>query len=373
MVGRGDVERRAVKPRGITVLLDANPIIADFRLGSAPAIALLSNSAMKTVAVAVPSVAIEEAMNKFREEVTRASVDIQKQVQMLKRLGIDADLKMGAIDDVCSTYAEMLGNRLSKYGVGTLPYPSVSHADVAGRAIAKRSPFDQQGRGYRDALVWHTVLELVPDREVWLISDDNDFRTPSSDELAGDLVSDLKTVGRSVADVRLFRSIKECVSELGQVVVQPKVDIAKRLKDDAGYLNVVTKGIEEGLQYKRLNIYELSPPAAMADEATIDAIEDVGSIYVQDARLVSTGELLVRLDATVDVEIGLLIDKSEVAEAENYYDRNFAIDDWDWNERMVSAHSATRLDVQVSAIADRETLDLQKIDVDGYSVVPGWS
>lgn len=368
MAGKSGIEPRATKPRGITVLLDANALIADFRLGSVPAIALLSNSAMKTVAVAVPAVVLDEATNKFREEVTRASGDIHKQLQMFKRLAIEAQLTMDTVDHLSTGYTETLGKRLKDYGVATLPYPSVSHSDLAGWAISKRSPFDQQGRGYRDALVWHTVLELVPEREVWLVSDDNDFRASSSDKLEPNLVNDLKLVGRSANDVRLFRSIKDCVSELGQVIEQPKVDISRRLKDDAGYLRVVTTGIEEGLLWQRLNIHELSPPAALADEATIDAIEDFRRIYVQDARLVSTGELLVRLEAVVDVEIGLFIDKSEVPDTENYFDRNFGIDDLDWNEHQVSAHSTARINVQLSAIADRKSLDFQKIDVDDYSV-----
>jgi hypothetical protein len=365
------------KPRGITVVLDANVLVADFRLEGASATALLSHSALKSVEVGVPQVALDEAINKYRDDAVRATADVSKLLASLKRLGVASDLPIDSVDDLSEAYADSIKKRLKKYGISTLPYPDVSHEQLARLAIAKRSPFDQQGRGYRDALIWHTVIGLVHDRDVWLVSDDNDFRAAGSDGLAVSLVSDLKSVQRSASDVRLFRSIKDCVAELGQVIEKPKQDISRRLRDDPGYLQTLINSIKEGLRWKAIRGFELKRPASLADEATIDVVEDIRDVYVQDARLVSTGELLVRLDAMVDVSVGLFIEKSEIGEIEEYqenaddesYDESFDIDDRDWSPRYVSAHAEVRLNVALSAIADRKSLDFQKIDVDEYSVV----
>src|SRR6267378_1477984 len=308
MAEKGASEGRS---RGITVVLDANAIISDYRLSTAAAIALLSNSTIGTVAVGVPEVALEEAVNKFREEATKAVGDIDRHLQVLKRLGVEADLNIKSVDELCASYETAVKARLRKWGVTVLRYPAVSHGELGRRAVAKRTPFDQQGRGYRDALVWHTVVELVGSRDVWLISADNDFRTSGSEDLAPTLVDDIKTAHRQAADVRLFRSIKDCVNALGETIVQPKADITKRLRDDAGYLNRVQAAMEAGLMYKPIDPADLTLPSALADEASIDGI-DVADVYVSEARLTSTGELLVRIDSIVEVELELLIDKTEV-------------------------------------------------------------
>jgi hypothetical protein len=169
------------------------------------------------------------------------------------------------------------------------------------------------------------------------------------------------------------------VAELGNVIEKPKHEINKRLKDDAGYLRTLTKGIEQGLDWKGINRYELKPPASLADEVTIEAVDDIRDVYVQDARLVTTGELLVRLDSIVDVTVGMFIEKSDMGDVEDYlanaedesYDKSFEIDDWNWSPRYVSARTQVRLNVRVSAIAEGKSLDFQKIDVDDYTVIDG--
>jgi hypothetical protein len=47
-------------------------------------------------------------------------------------------------------------------GWAVLPYPAVPHRQVVARALARRRPFDPRGRGgYRDTLIWESVLELA--------------------------------------------------------------------------------------------------------------------------------------------------------------------------------------------------------------------
>jgi hypothetical protein len=334
---------------------------------------------MKTIQVAVPQLALDEAVNKYREDVVRATAEVGKLRSSLKRLGVEPDLSIPKIDELSGRYEDAIGKRLRKWGVATIAYPEVPHQQLARSAIAKRSPFDQQGRGYRDALIWYTVIGLAGDREVWLVTDDNDFRASGSDDLAADLVSDLESIERSAPDVRLFRTIKDCVAELGDVIEKPKQEINKRLKDDAGYLRTLTKGIEQGLDWKGINRYEVKPPASLADEITIEAVDDIRDVYVQDARLVTTGELLVRLDSIVDVTVGMFIEKSDIGDIEDYlanaedesYDNSFEIDDWNWSPRYVSARTQLHLNVRVSAIAEGKSLDFQRIDVDDYSVIDG--
>jgi len=42
-----------------------------------------------------------------------------------------------------------------------VPFPKVGHAELVQRALAPIKPFVESGRGYRDALIWYTILELL--------------------------------------------------------------------------------------------------------------------------------------------------------------------------------------------------------------------
>ena len=41
--------------------------------------------------------------------------------------------------------------------------PQVSHADLVERDLSSRKPFSPTGKGYRDALIWESVVELCTD------------------------------------------------------------------------------------------------------------------------------------------------------------------------------------------------------------------
>jgi hypothetical protein len=366
-----DAEGRVTSPRGITVVLDANAVIKDPRLESAAASVLLTNSAAGNIRVAIPEVALQEAIHDFCEQARKAHGEIQRQLKTLSRLGLGADFRTKSIDDLCTKYEAELKQWLKKNEVAVLDFPAISHRDMARMAIQKRRPFDDQGRGYRDALVWLSVIELVSTTDVWLVSNDNDFRAPKSEGIADALVKDLDATGRDSSDVRLFRFVTDCVAELERAIVQPKFDVGKRLKDDLAYHTGVLSVIESELLYREVDAAQLSYPLSRADVASIDSVQDVQQIYITDARQLASDELFVRLDAIVEVELELLIEKSEIAAIERDLGGVIRVGDWDFNPRYVSAYATANLNVLISAIADANSFDLKRVDVDEYTVLDG--
>jgi hypothetical protein len=92
-----------------------------------------------------------------------------------------------------------------------LPIPTVPHRRLIERAVARRRPFDANGDGYRDALVWESVLELLnlSTDPVALISNDKPAFSESKDkpELAFDLVTELDQLNQ-VGRVELFFTLR---------------------------------------------------------------------------------------------------------------------------------------------------------------------
>jgi hypothetical protein len=120
----------------VHVVLDANAVLLDWRPGESWR--KLERAAEDGAArLCLPAVVVDEVLahkrNRFKPEVARA---------------IEAVRALAAGEP--------------RAGYAILPYPAVDHRTVVARALARRRPFDAKGRnGYRDALIWETVLELA--------------------------------------------------------------------------------------------------------------------------------------------------------------------------------------------------------------------
>jgi hypothetical protein len=102
-----------------------------------------------------------------------------------------------------------------------LPIPNVPHSRLIERAVARRRPFDDQGRGYRDALIWENVLGLLersPSDAVILISNDKSAFAKSKTEpiLAPDLEAEVRERGY-LGRVDLYLELREFTDYLPEV------------------------------------------------------------------------------------------------------------------------------------------------------------
>jgi PIN domain len=155
-----------------------------------------------------------------------------------------------------AAYQPVLEGILKEAGATILPMPEVSHAELVERAVSRRQPFAPNGSGYRDALVWHSILELVKgsDDPVVLISNDRAAFTektandkPKSDKpkLDGGLVEEVESAGRGGA-VRLFFTLSEYVKTLGLPAdAEVAVRWERRLLREEGFEESLLSAIPE--------------------------------------------------------------------------------------------------------------------------------
>ena len=98
-----------------------------------------------------------------------------------------------AIDRESDEYEEWLPRRLVELGIEIEPVPAVEHMEIARRASAGRTPFtrNKDGKtkdGYRDTLIWLTVLAVAkanPGEQVWLVSDNHTDFGPKPGDWTG--------------------------------------------------------------------------------------------------------------------------------------------------------------------------------------------
>lgn len=182
----------------LRAVFDSTVLRGDHLLMGADARTVLGYAAEGLCAVHVPAVVVAEVTVGHDRSVRRSRDSILGHLGELRRLGMERDhteLITTEADELREGYPGRLDDALDRPGVAVEPWPDVAHEVVAGRAMRRRLPFREVGEGtvgYRDTLVWFTVLAVArahPDDDVVLVSGNRkDFAAKGGEVLLhGDL------------------------------------------------------------------------------------------------------------------------------------------------------------------------------------------
>lgn len=199
------------------VVLDSNVLVhKDWYLESTAGHVLRSEAAAGRWRIVIPEVVLIEAEARYRESVKSAEDKLTSGRQTLEKLRIPQG--GGGRRPRALRYLEDLEQIITDAGGEILPIPDVPHRRLVEKAVARKRPFSPEGNGYRDALIWENVLELLdrPAGGVALISNDlrafatSDKRPPT---LAKDLERELVERGQG-GSVTLYRELSEITSQV---------------------------------------------------------------------------------------------------------------------------------------------------------------
>lgn len=137
---------------------------------------LLRMSKNGQIRLTVPELVQWELANQMREQGEVKLAAQSRATAELRLLGLQPPAfgeGRVALDALLAEASEDMRGQITAHGGEILSLPVVDHSELVRRSLQRRPPFDLHDRGYRDALIWHTVLELVRDgEEVLLISND---------------------------------------------------------------------------------------------------------------------------------------------------------------------------------------------------------
>jgi PIN domain len=172
--------------------------------------ALFAAQRSLNVGLAVPQVVLSEILNAIREEALAHAAKADREVREVNawtraELPGLSEPTGKAIAAAQARFEEGLRQR----GVRILPIPDVPHERLVSRDLARRKPFDE-GRGYRDALIWESVLALAKEEPVPVVLVSANRRDFGAEALHGHLAEDLAARGWAAGRVALSRSAKEC-------------------------------------------------------------------------------------------------------------------------------------------------------------------
>lgn len=218
------------------IVLDTNILYGDWWLRKTSLHVLASEAQKLRSTIWIPSVVFDEVCNKYREEC----VDLQKQSEtLLKRMkricrpSMDLNEPM-AWDKAVTTYPDQLSNRLKETGIKLLPYPSTAHQQVVKRALARRLPFRDHEKGYRDTLIWETVKSLAREKGftvVFVSQNTSDFAKNGA--LHPDLRMDFVDDQLGPDCIRFFASLEDLIEQEVKPTLERHGLIRQQLSDDS--------------------------------------------------------------------------------------------------------------------------------------------
>lgn len=303
------------------VVFDATAFIADFGLAGAAFRAFASAIDIVDLGIFVPQVVLDETVNKYRETIRRESQKAEAAVSLLERITRkDAGtlLPRFDIDGEVEEYNAYLTTRLEKdFRATVLGYPSVAHADLVRRDLARRRPFRETGKGYRDCLIWHTVLAVCADSKPpvgFVTANASDFALDG--RLHPELVADLAPLGLRCEDIVLFTSLDDLLKRH----VEPQLQTASAVKEDlleGGYrgFSIEPWVHEECVKYLNADpswLAELFEFPWGAGKARIKSVAPPLEVDVPSVTVLSDGNVWARIYVTVDARFEVELDDDDI-------------------------------------------------------------
>ena len=352
------------------IFLDANSIIDQGYGSHAETKELFSIAGVWGHQVHVPQVALEEVVAYFSRTLSEKISAVRGQIgELSKFLGRELEYPISSSDlyDETRLFRERFENRLAVANVNIPKYPANSHEEIVDRATSRTRPFDNDGSGYRDTLLWFNILELTSeqDGQIILVSRDNDFRG-SGDSLHNHLVEDLTSNGQPSDRVVLAKSVKDLMNQY----IYPSVQNAFA-DDPLGKLTALGFDVEEtiilGIQSSPL-VTDWEPCelgfSLDAESTILDSVEEISNLNVDGVRQAPGDKFFVDITCEFVGTFEIAVPSADWIVLED--NPRLRLMDPDWNDNEVLA--ATSLGFRCELGLEINPLDTKEYTVQIFTI-----
>ena len=352
------------------VVLDTNIFYRDFLLRGNAFRILLESIQYVPARLCVPEVVLDETLAKYREALSERRAADAKARRQLREILVEAPVTEPVVLDeheALDAYEAHLKARLLDAGAKVLPYPKDQHKEVVGRALLRGKPFDGQGRGYRDYLIWaslRTEMYYAPEETVVLVTaNTRDFCDGGA--LAENLRDDLARYHHPGTTVSVVASLEA----FNAAYVLPKLERREELRaalqagggstlDLHAWAVKRLPGLLRDEEYLITATHGLEPGHASVHASAIDSIDDVSVI---DARALSPTRQLVIASAPVKVVLSVEVDGDQYS---RYRESRELLGDYLEPSASASWYETAELVVRFSLVLNEEGTDVIAAEID---------
>ncbi len=203
-------------PKPTAIVLDTSVIYGDFRLRSRDLQQVLRLASAVGIKVWITEVTVGELIAHYRRDLESISRDYRKAIDDLGRVTFEGGQPENSVDEqnLHARYEIWLRKEIDILSVGLVPVTTRPNSELVARAHSQRRPFDGKDFGYKDTLIWLSLLDdLVPNLDrLILVSNDRDFGDDQG--LYQDLKNDLAQSNEDAEKVDLVRNLKSTIDLL---------------------------------------------------------------------------------------------------------------------------------------------------------------
>jgi hypothetical protein len=304
--------------------VDTNVVGVDPPLAGNAMQRLLDASRQGNVRVAVPRLVVLEAANAWAYQVDEQLDEVAKASSKLESLGYAREVPARpSVGELRQQKHDDMTVHLKAAGVSFPEFPPAEHETVVHRALCRSQPFDAGGKdGYRDTLLWETVLGRAASEDVIFVSRDVRafFASKTLKSLSPALAAEaIARSGRKHA-VRVFYDLDEALNETVRLTQEQQArkaqaeadgNVKRRLAgllDDPDTLKAFSRRMRSALLNAEFGWDDVRAllPHRQTRDLDIDRVEDIADVKVIGAHQLSdriTAELTARMLISVDVHL----------------------------------------------------------------------
>ena len=319
------------------VFLDTNIFYSDWHLKSSSMRLLFHFLNNETYALLLSNLVVEETDNLHRRMAKTAHSVLQKQANDLLVLSPTFKVEVSPFEET-QTYnlQTILENRATV--LYAIEYESISQSEVVKRALSSRRPFKEKEKGYRDTLIWLSLLKYLKDQEIdgevaFISTNTSDFMNVEKTNFHADLLEDIEKAGLACR-LQYFTSLPN--------FLQSKVDSEAHLIDLAKVETLAEDFLEfhsvlmlEALSDEQLaeledHLLQVNGILANASPISAEIVEGMEDLHLDSTMKLDGDNVYVTctfnlrvVSLTMDISLASFrAHKHEIAASETIYDVN---------------------------------------------------
>lgn len=148
------------------IVIDTNIFFDNFRLKKSLDL-LFRDIENVNFSLRIPEIVIQETLNKYKEQRQSNSDRLLWSINWLKAqtsLQFNVEINDASLKTDFEEYASFFRNKINEFGE-VVQLPNVTHQGLIDRALQRKKPFkfkkDDEVGGFRDVLIWETILDLT--------------------------------------------------------------------------------------------------------------------------------------------------------------------------------------------------------------------
>ncbi len=356
------------------IIIDTNIIHLDFKLNKARIVTLCNTSTILGHEIFIPEVVIDEIVKQYDEKAEEYINSFNKALKKLSDLST-SPITQTPIDakSFISNYRNELNNRIKQLGIGIIPYPNTGHKIMVARELGKKKPFKDSTKGYRDALIWDSVMEHTQKYSsncgiIFLTANSKDFADKDKKDLHTDLIADCISNGIPTTSIRLVTDIQNFIDNeiiLRSTELKEKFN---QLQQDGGlgdidFIQLIQDYISKDMLDNLIssNDFDSYPGYApgLYENPEITSIEKVSCSF-NTIREISSDTILIQSEVSVQVDLDCFIFRADLPLID---DSKFpTIIDYEWNDHYVLASDSATFKFQFNILTDTNFKNVKSIE-----------